>query len=485
MTVDSKYDSVRTYLNDGGTEYPYPFESIGDDAVRMYKVEADGTETLLVAGLHYTVRFSDYRGSVPYRGNIVLAAPLAGGSNLRVERKTPIDNTIDYSTKTILDYRQLEYSFDKICFIEQEIEGHFCDCRGDVIEQTIPPAIPGTESPADECRPYECARLQTVLTDLSGVYAYYPMGSNGQGTPVSVGSTLFTLPALVGQDISVGTTEGFGISTPSVYADSDCVVGSALNISVDTSAPQSLGQAGEYAFTRDFGTSLLNTGANVALVMKPDNRTGSGVSILQAPNLQVATANFTGALTLPEWRFALGVSLRLDGGSSGTLRSVSITNAMQNQPNSGGGTLTLPDVIDSEDPRAVLVTATWRMENSLFEDADTDNEPAYRMHMKLRVDYDDGVFVEDEVTVWETVGFSSSVDPADVNPFTKSLTPVSTPSNSASSFVFMSASSSHPLYNDLVLYEASQFDAVRTAFLRSFSDYAPPSYCGSLTVSPN
>jgi hypothetical protein len=154
MTVDSKYDTVVTYINDGGTEYPYPFESIGEGANRLYKVEADGTETLLTEGFHYNITFSEYRGDIPYRGTINLVAPLAAGSNLRVERKTPITNTLSFSG--IMDPQQLEYAFDKICFIEQEIEGHFCDCRGDNYEASVPDApdsTPPVSSPGTTVSP--------------------------------------------------------------------------------------------------------------------------------------------------------------------------------------------------------------------------------------------------------------------------------------------------------------------------------------------
>jgi hypothetical protein len=148
MTIDSKYESVVTYLNDGGTEYPYPFESIGEGGNRLYKIESDGTETLLTEGFHYNITFSEYRGPLPYRGTINLVAPLAAGSNLRVERKTPITQEASFSG--LIDPNELEFAFDKICLIEQEIEGHYCDCRGDPFSssgepsETPPVSSPGT-----------------------------------------------------------------------------------------------------------------------------------------------------------------------------------------------------------------------------------------------------------------------------------------------------------------------------------------------------
>jgi hypothetical protein len=148
MTVDSKYDTVTTYRNNGGTQYPYPYESIGNPAPRLYSVAADGTATELVRGFQYKVKFSEYRENTPYRGTILLKNPLPAGTNLRVERKTPITQEIDFAGKEILDPNQIEYALDKICFIEQEIEGHFCDCRG--VEYpgsftdlpTVPPVAP-------------------------------------------------------------------------------------------------------------------------------------------------------------------------------------------------------------------------------------------------------------------------------------------------------------------------------------------------------
>lgn len=46
MTIDSRYKAETRY-RDSEVEYPFTFESIGEDAVKVYLVKEDGTRVLL------------------------------------------------------------------------------------------------------------------------------------------------------------------------------------------------------------------------------------------------------------------------------------------------------------------------------------------------------------------------------------------------------------------------------------------------------
>lgn len=127
MTVDSAYFS-ETYLADPGLEYPFSFESIGEDAIDVYVISSAGVYSLLSPSA-YTLTFG-YRSPIFSRGKVVLDTKLSAGEQLHIERKTPITNDQVIPSNEDFPSAVVEFALDKLTFILQEIEDHKCDCRG-------------------------------------------------------------------------------------------------------------------------------------------------------------------------------------------------------------------------------------------------------------------------------------------------------------------------------------------------------------------
>jgi hypothetical protein len=105
--------------------------------------------------------YEEHLDPIKKRGKAILSRALEPGERLSIERKTPITQEIQFREQTLLRPEQLEYAFDKICFIEQEIEGSFCDCRGPV----WPFEPPSTEPEESVDTRIEC---QPTTAKLSG-----------------------------------------------------------------------------------------------------------------------------------------------------------------------------------------------------------------------------------------------------------------------------------------------------------------------------
>ena len=126
MTVDSFYYPI-AFANDGGTEYTFELESIGEDAIQLYKNDGT-TRTLLTPTYHYHIDFEEHLDPIFTRGTITLAAPIAPGAWLEVLRYTPRTTLYEATAQEPFLVEQFEYALDKICFIQQELEGHLCGC---------------------------------------------------------------------------------------------------------------------------------------------------------------------------------------------------------------------------------------------------------------------------------------------------------------------------------------------------------------------
>lgn len=143
MTIDSVYIPETHANGNGQTEYPFQFETISKMFVKVYEVTSS-TRTLLAEYTDYTVEMPLNRDPIFYRGDIILNDPLPEGSWLEIQRKTNISTGFDPAPLMPFKPNELEYVMDKVTMIQQEIEGHMCDCRG---EKWPPPGIPPDEEP--------------------------------------------------------------------------------------------------------------------------------------------------------------------------------------------------------------------------------------------------------------------------------------------------------------------------------------------------
>jgi len=166
MSVDSAY-YIEQYLADDDVTYIFQVESLGDIEVYTTTATCNGTRTKLVEDTDYTLELNPYRDPVYKNGKVVLTEPLADDLILQIERKTPITNDVLFVAYDEFNAEQFEYAMDKICFIEQEIEGHACDCRG--------PELPWPPDPDDPvlCKVYSCSAYKDAIT-ASG-QPFWPM----------------------------------------------------------------------------------------------------------------------------------------------------------------------------------------------------------------------------------------------------------------------------------------------------------------------
>jgi hypothetical protein len=495
MTVDSKYDTVVTYINDGGTEYPYPFESIGEGANRLYKVKADGTETLLTEGFHYNITFSEYRGDIPYRGTINLVAPLAAGSNLRVERKTPITNTLEFSG--IMDPQQLEYAFDKICFIEQEIEGHFCDCRG---LAAAPPAVsvPGTGPPLPECLPYDCAALEDAY-ELYFRLEVPPMIAGPLSEDIPWVGDVFPDVVVASQSATTFswsvftdfTNGGFGPGAFGIRPVEDDITGWSL-----------CGGIVEEGFAIDTTGAFFNS-AGVFVPGRFNADSGSGVIGL-GENQNV---RFEGGTVFETWLYVLADYSQNDvpDTTHGSVRVrfniVWDTSEYVLQVEGLGSTieLSLPSGVFPTPTSDTIGFAPWNAEVSFSNyrwDLSSGRRVVCNAAYRLAVN---GTTLEGTVTgidLGGVIDFGIQIVPGPVTPVDPTVS-AGVPTNAFGTDVPFSyfPTSFYPDFIGFIGYfilgdertiALEDVTAFETAYARTFADYAPPSYCSpGTTVSPN
>jgi hypothetical protein len=135
---------------------------IAVDTSSSFEIDAATDDTPLVY-----FQYEEHLNPVKKRGRAILSRALQPNERISIERKTPITQELSFSG--LVDFNQLEYAFDKICFIEQEIEGSFCDCRGPVWPFGPPSTEP--EESVDtriECQPYDCEAFGDILTEVYG-----------------------------------------------------------------------------------------------------------------------------------------------------------------------------------------------------------------------------------------------------------------------------------------------------------------------------
>lgn len=108
----------------------------------------------------YRVVRDSYRDPIFSRGKVILSRPLEPGQRLAIERKTPITQLVPFTRDEPFSAEGFEYAMDKITFIQQEIEGHACDCRPKDAEDDAEDKY-YEENP--DCEPYACDSYTKML----------------------------------------------------------------------------------------------------------------------------------------------------------------------------------------------------------------------------------------------------------------------------------------------------------------------------------
>jgi hypothetical protein len=179
MTIDSAYQ-LELYSPDNEREYFFEFESTGDTTFILWVDYVAGgvaaRESFPAGTYAFDIEFEG-RGPIYKRGKITLTdaffVALAGAqiTRLTMQRKTPIINDVEFETDGEFTPESFEFAADKLCMIQQEIEGHYCDCREKA--QGLDPIEDAAEGEYyeenPECRPYEC----DALKQIAGQSQYY------------------------------------------------------------------------------------------------------------------------------------------------------------------------------------------------------------------------------------------------------------------------------------------------------------------------
>lgn len=130
MTISNAYAPRVFAAASGRQEFVVDFPTAANEDFDVYKV-LNGVYTLLTLNYHYYVEIQEADEDANLRRNarIDLVAPLAAGAHLEVFRTTGITNTFTAVALQPFAAEDFEHALDKICMIQQEQEGHLCDCR--------------------------------------------------------------------------------------------------------------------------------------------------------------------------------------------------------------------------------------------------------------------------------------------------------------------------------------------------------------------
>lgn len=321
------------------------------------------------------------------------------------------------------------------------------------------------------CAQYACDAFYDYVMASDSVLAYYPMGTNAQGVP-DFDSTIGNIPEVkttVEDLVSSPNPEGYFNYEVGVFGGDACAGSTSVRIDNDPVSSVAFSTQSPYGFETAFGDAALgNLGAYWSIIVLP--RPGTGASTWLSGTVQFATENYSGSKLPPNFNVAIGLTMGLASGSPTNSRSLLITTALGSIPNSGNGNLFLEDAFDINGTEPVLLTMAFRIDPRTFEGAETNNEPAWQGRILARADKLDGTTISDFNDVWGVFGFSSSVDPEDLDDLTRILTPDTTPS--ASGFTkILQANWIHPYMADMILHDGSEMNQIATAFRRSWSGF--------------
>jgi hypothetical protein len=116
------------YATNDDRFYRFTFPCVGQDAVFVFEVLSTG-ERVPVRQQDMVIQFaSSPRDPLKYRGSVrMLRAHTAGTELVRIERNTFMDQVVDFRTFSPFNTRMIEFTFDKLTMIAQEINDRKCE----------------------------------------------------------------------------------------------------------------------------------------------------------------------------------------------------------------------------------------------------------------------------------------------------------------------------------------------------------------------
>lgn len=118
---------IREYPGDDtATPRAYGFKILDPDDLRVTRTNADGSETLLVRGTHYTVSGAGN----PSGGNVTPLAPIAAGTSWRIEGDMSLGQPTDYTAGDDFPAESHERGLDRSMIAHQEVRRDLSDFAG-------------------------------------------------------------------------------------------------------------------------------------------------------------------------------------------------------------------------------------------------------------------------------------------------------------------------------------------------------------------
>lgn len=228
-TLDT-YTFLPDYPGDSGNVY---YVNVIDS---LWGALASDTATLsIVFDMTRKFIYEEDISPIKRRGVAYLSRALRDNETLQFRRKTPISHGFDPQPLVPFKPNELEYVLDKICYIQQEIEGHLCDCRGPVWP---PPGVPVDEEPPPgpeipdlpQCLPYDCDAFGRAikfigLSTVNEFLDYYP-GIPANVIEITPDKHYEIISDFGGRTITAAGTSVYGTHTPNYptyidYCDAD------------------------------------------------------------------------------------------------------------------------------------------------------------------------------------------------------------------------------------------------------------------------
>lgn len=168
MTVSVDADlRIREYAgDDSANPRPVPFRFLDNDALKVTRTNADGSETVLVRGTHFSVAGAGNLAG----GSVTPLAPIAAGTSWRIEGDMSLEQPTDYTAGDDFPAESHERGLDRSMIAHQEARRDINDVGSRALRVRRGETLPELPSAGDR----------------AGTYAAYdaigrPIGASGTG----------------------------------------------------------------------------------------------------------------------------------------------------------------------------------------------------------------------------------------------------------------------------------------------------------------
>lgn len=262
----------------------WPFYSA---TLRVTKIASTGVETVQTISTHYTVTGGTDTDGLPATGSVTMLTAPASGEQIRIERVTPLTQTIDLTAGGDFNPKVVTSGLDKLTLISQEGGGGgFDGITGDVLQLDSSGAQDFWDGEGKPVRMsfLEVSEMSAPDTPASGygrIYtksdgALYHKNDAGTETSLTDGATAAATSA------AAAATSASNAATSATNAAT-----SATNAATSATAAAALASASSFKWALDTSTSMADPGsgeirfnnaswASVTAIAIADNSADSG-----------------------------------------------------------------------------------------------------------------------------------------------------------------------------------------------------------------